>query len=103
MTLIAKDEYCFECEQYHPKWLDGCQNNKTNKIIIMKSVKERMVDLSCDIHQSADVVCELRIFKCEDLRQTIYLSYISESILHGIKKHGFQIVNIAPHFTKKYL
>jgi hypothetical protein len=24
--IKARDEYCFECEQYHPRWLSGCQN-----------------------------------------------------------------------------
>lgn len=32
--IVPKDEYCFECEQYHPRWLDGCLN--LQKIITMK-------------------------------------------------------------------
>ncbi len=103
MTLIAKDEYCFECEQYHPRWLDGCQNNKTNKIIIMKSVKERMIQLSCELNQSGDVTAEFRIVRCDDDYQTVYLKYINPKILYQIKQHGFQILNVSPHSIKQML
>lgn len=37
--IKAKDEYCFECEQYHPRWLSGCQNKP--QIIVKKNTEAK--------------------------------------------------------------
>ena len=39
--IIARSEYCHECEMYHPKWIDGC--NYFDKLIKkeMKKLTEK--------------------------------------------------------------
>lgn len=46
--IKAKDEYCFNCEQYHPKWLEGCKNEPLikqqtpNKVYGEYTIKENL-------------------------------------------------------------
>lgn len=49
MTIVARDEWCSECGNMHPRYLDGCPKKKTNTNKSQMKNEEEASKKACEL------------------------------------------------------